>query len=164
MGNGNGDGEDGDEGSHDGHEQRYTPPVPTSTPSASATPSTPIAQPSLAEHYVYHPEDGAGSPSAASNGFALGYWQTAKRDLLPRPPEAGYPGRLLQRYTPRAVCLPPDCCAEAVVLYPQEEGSDCTAYWCVLTLTARSMIKLMSVLRSISEDLAHRLRVGNRQT
>ena len=64
---GNGDGEDGDDGSHDGHEHRHTP-----TPGASATPSTPIAQPSLAEHYAYHPKDGVGSPQANVLLLAIG--------------------------------------------------------------------------------------------
>jgi hypothetical protein len=68
---GNGDGEEGDEGSHDGHEHRYTLPSPTWTPNAGATPSTPISPPSLAEYYVYHPEDGVGSPWASANGVLL---------------------------------------------------------------------------------------------
>jgi hypothetical protein len=75
-GTGNTDGEEGDEWSHDGHEQRLT-----STLSASAMPSTPLAQPSLAEHYVYRPDDGAGSTSAAPNGFLL---------AIGKPPSAIY--------------------------------------------------------------------------
>jgi len=81
TGNGNADGEEGDEWSHDGHEQRHTPPVLTSTLGASAMPSTPLAQPSLAEHYAYRPEDGAGSPSAVSNSFLL---------AIGKPPSAIY--------------------------------------------------------------------------
>ena len=79
AGNGNADGEEGDEWSHDGHEYRHTSPVSTLTLSASSTPSTVLATPSLAEHYVYHPEDGAGSPS--SNGLLL---------VIGKPPSAIY--------------------------------------------------------------------------
>ena len=70
SGNGNGDADDGDDGSHDGHEHRHTSPAHTPIPSASAsaTPSAPPSQPSLAERYVYHPEDGVGSALAAANG------------------------------------------------------------------------------------------------
>ena len=78
---GNADGEEGDEGSHDGHEQRHTSSVLTSNMSTSATPTTPIAQPSLAEHYVYRPEEGVGSPSAGSNVFIL---------AIGKPPSAIY--------------------------------------------------------------------------
>jgi hypothetical protein len=75
------DEEEGDELSNDGNEQRHTSPVLISTPSASATPSTPLAQSSQAEHYVYLPEDGAGSTPAAPNGFLL---------AIGKPPSAIY--------------------------------------------------------------------------
>jgi len=80
IGNGtyNGDGEEGDDGSHDGHEHRHTS-MPT--PSASATPGTPPSQVSLAEHYVYLREDGVGSPPAATNGLLL---------VIGKPPTAIY--------------------------------------------------------------------------
>jgi hypothetical protein len=80
-GTGNADGEEGDGRNHDGHEQQYTSPVPTSTLGASTTPSTPLAQSSQVEHYVYHAEDGAGSTSAAPNGFLL---------AIGKPPSAIY--------------------------------------------------------------------------